>query len=106
MTDDYLIIKSGNKAGNFNISYGYIDRIFGAFDFKMNRPKNITGYRLKLSIEDMSPESLRLLEEFIAAREQYHDVMLSLDGIISKGRAKIAQILSYDGYNFDVELSN
>ena len=46
------------------------------------------------------------MEKIIKVDNKVLNAIISLDGIISKGRAKIAQIFSIDGLTYDVEITN
>lgn len=110
MNKDYLTIED-EQEGHKNklevgINYGYIDRVAGVFDFQTSAPRNITGYKLSLDIENTDKKTLCELEKIMCAENKIINAMVSLDGIISKGKAKIAQIFSFEGISYDVEIIN
>ena len=106
MDKDYLRIENGAEDIELGINFGYIDRISGTFNFQSNVPQNITGYKLSLDIENTDVQTLKKLEHFILKENKFLNTIISLDGIISKGKAKIAKIFSFDGISYDVELIN
>lgn len=110
MNKDYLTIENEQegfkKNLEFGINYGYIDRVAGVFDFQKSTPRNITGYKLSLDIENTDKDTLCELEEIMCTDNKVVNAIVSLDGIISKGKAKISQIFSFDGIAYDVEIIN
>ena len=106
MDKDYLRIENGTEDIKLDISFGYIDRISGAFNFQSNAVQNITGYKLSLDIENTDVQTLKNLEHIMLKENKFLNTIISLDGIISKGKAKIAKIFSFDGISYDVELIN
>ena len=106
MDKDYLSIENDKQELKVGISFGYVDRVAGMFDFQRSQPQNITGYKLSLDLENTDCETLCELEKIVRTENKFINAIISLDGIISKGRAKIAQIFSFDGISYDVELIN
>ncbi len=106
MNKDYLKIENNENELEVNINYGYVDRVAGVFDFKHSKPQNITGYKLSLDIENTDKATLTLLEKIIHTENKITNAIISLDGIISKGKAKLAKIFSLDGLSYDLELIN
>lgn len=110
MKKDYLTIEGGREGDKkhlkVGINYGYIDRVAGVFDFQRSMPQNITGYKLSLDLENTDRTTLCELEKIICTENKFINAIISLDGIIAKGKAKIAQIFSLDGVSYDVEIIN
>ena len=110
MYTDYLKIESGRKNDKkeleLGINYGYRDRVAAVFDFRHSMPQNVTGYKLSLDIENTDKATLCELEKLISSENKIINAIISLDGIISKGKAKIAQMFSFDGVSYDVEITN
>lgn len=110
MNKDFLSIEEydadSKKRIEVGISYGYIDRVAGVFDFQKSLPRNITGYKLSLDIENADSTTLYELEKIIQTQNKFINAVISLDGIISRGKARIAQIFSFDGISYDVEIIN
>ncbi len=106
MSKDYLKLDNGDKNLEVGINFGYVDRVAGVFDFKRSLPQNVTGYRLSLDIEHIKKEDFSLLEKFLHSENKLIDAIISLDGIISKGKAKLAAMFSFDGISYDLELIN
>ena len=106
MDKDYLTIENDAQELKVGINFGYVDRVAGLFDFQRSQPQNVTGYKLSLDIENTDSKTLCELEKLIRTENKFINAIISLDGIISKGRAKIAQIFSFEGISYDVELIN
>ncbi len=106
MQKDYLKIQNAHEELNIGINFGYVDRVSGVFNFQKNKIQNITAYKLSLDIENASGDTLRELESIIKSRNSGLDAVISLDGIISMGKAKIAQMFSFEGVSYDVEIVN
>ena len=106
MYQDYLKIHNEQEEFSFGINFGYVDRVSGMFDFQKNMPQNLTAYKLSLDIENADSGTLQELEKLIHSENKIIDAVISLDGIISKGKAKIAQLFSLDGFSYDVEIIN
>lgn len=103
---DYLKIKNTKDELNLAINFGYVDRVAQVFNFKTNKPQNLTAYKLSLDIENTDRKTLHELEEIIRTENKIVNAVVSLDGIISQGKAKIAQMFSFDGVSYDVEVIN
>ena len=106
MNKDYLSIQNDKDELRLGINFGYVDRVSGVFDFQRSCPQNVTGYKLSLDIENTDKATLCELEKIIRTDNKFLNAIISLDGIISKGKAKIAQIFSIDGISYDVEITN
>ncbi len=106
MSSDYLKIEGEKEDLQVWVNFGYIDRVSGAFDFKKNETKNITGYKLALDLENTDSKTLYELEKLIHSDNKIINAIVSLDGIIAKGKAKIAQIFSFEGVSYDIEIIN
>lgn len=106
MHKDYLKLENDSGELELGINFGYVDRVAGIFDFKRSMPQNITGYKLSLDIESMGKEQLNELESIVHSENKFINAIISLDGIISKGKAKLAAFFSFDGISYDLELIN
>lgn len=106
MPKDYLKIESDRQSLEVGINFGYVDRVAGAFNFNKNTTQNITGYNLSLDIENTDKTTLMEFEKIIRSDNKFINAIISLDGIIAKGKAKIAQIFSFDGISYDIEIIN
>ena len=103
---DYLKIQNLKNDCKLNINFGYVDRVAGMFDFQKSVHQNITGYKLMLDIENTDCKTLKELESAIHSEGKAIEAIISLDGIVSKGRAKISKMFSIDGASYDVEITN
>lgn len=106
MQRDYLKIQNEQEELSIGINFGYLDRVAGVFDFQRNKPQNITAYKLSLDIENTSSDTLRGFDSIIKSENKSINAVVSLDGIVSKGKAKIAQVFSFNGVSYDVEIVN
>ena len=106
MLKDYLKIQNEQEEFSFGINFGYVDRVAGMFDFEKNKPQNLTAYNLSLDIENADKIALQDLDKIINSENKSTEAIIFLDGIISKGKAKIAKVFSLDGISYDVEIIN
>lgn len=101
--DKLLIEYDGDKL-NFDVEFGYIDRVYAEYNFSMQKQELVEGYSLSLNPENLDGKVLKELEEVSDSVNKFFNVTLNLDGLIHKGKAKIARKFGIGIFNVDVEI--
>lgn len=101
---DKLSIEFEGEKLDFDVDFGYIDRVYSAFDFTKGQNEIIEAYSLNLNPENLDGKVLKELEEISENLNKFFNVSLDLDGLIHKGKAKIARKFGIGGFNIDVEI--
>ena len=101
---DVLIVDYKSDKVKFNLSYGYLDQIYEAFNFKTQRNESIEKFVLNLDNEAMPDNQYLLLEDMSTPENKVYEVELNLDGLEYKGIGKISKFFSPQGLNIDLHL--
>lgn len=101
---DVLIVDYDSSKVKFDLSYGYLDRIYEAFNFRTNRNESIEKFILHLDNEAMPDNQYLLLEDMSLQDNKVYDVKLNLDGLEYKGLGKISRFFGPQGLNIDLHL--
>ncbi len=101
---DVLIVDYKSNKVRFDLSYGYLDKVYEAFNFKTKKNESIEKFILNLDNEAMPDNQYLLLEDMSVSDNKVFDVELNLDGLEYKGIAKISRFFSAHGLNIDLHL--
>lgn len=101
---DKLCIDYQGKHLNFDVAFGYLDRSYSEFNFATESEENIEGYSLNLNLDSLEGEIMRDLASIYNSTNKLYEITLNLDGLIHKGKAKIAKKFGIGGVNLDLEL--
>ena len=107
MTDglkDVLLVDYKADKIRFKLSYGYLDKIYEAFNFKTQKTESIEKFILNLDNEAMPDNQYLLLEDMSGRDDKVYNVELNLDGLAYKGVGKISKFFSAQGLNIDLHL--
>ncbi len=101
---DKLCILTDSNSLEFKVEFGYLDRSYKTFNFESKQNEYVEGYNIMLNTESIEPSNVQELEEVSKTMNEMHDVILNLDGMVTKGKAKIAQKFGLGGFNIDLEV--
>ena len=90
---DTLLVDYNDSKVKFALSYGYLDKIYEAFNHRTMRNESIEEFILQLILEAMTNLSNGVFP-----------VELNLDGLEYKGHGKISQFFSPRGININLHL--
>ena len=101
---DILLVDYKSDKIRFELTYGYLDKIYEAFNFKTQRNESIEKFVLNLNNESMPDNQYLLLEDMSQSDNKVFNVELSLDGLEYKGIGKISKFFGPQGLNIDLHL--
>ncbi len=101
---DELIIDYKSHKVCFELSYGYLDKVYEAFDVKTSRKENIEKFILNLSEESFENNHYSILED-IEAQPNKLNIELFLDGLKYEGTGKISKFFSKSGISIGLLLN-
>ncbi|MFA6989052.1 MAG: hypothetical protein WC197_03185 [Candidatus Gastranaerophilaceae bacterium] len=101
---DKLSIDYDGEKLDFDVDFGYIDRVYSEFNFSSGKKEIIEGYNISVNPENLDGKVLKELEEISENLNKFFNISLNLDGLIHKGKAKIARKFGIGGFNLDVEI--
>ena len=99
---DFLSIDYNDSTVKFDLSYGYLEKIYEAFNFKTRQNESIEEFILNLNNEEI-PDNQYLILEAIS-NDSVFPVELNLDGLEYKGHGKISKFFNARGLNIDLHL--
>jgi len=102
--NDMLMIDYKSEQIKFELSYGYLDKIYEAYNFKTQKKENIEQFILKLNNENMPDNQYLLLEDMSLQNPNVYNVELNLDGLQYKGQGQISKFFDPSGLNIDLHL--
>ena len=103
MNDTLLVDYKENKI-KFDLSYGYLDKIYEAFNFKTHKNESIEEFILQLNDEVMPENQYLILEAISNVNNNVFPVELNLDGLEYKGHGKISKFFGPQGLNINLHL--
>lgn len=101
---DVLLVDYKSDKVRFQLSYGYLDEIYEAFNFRTKRHESIEKFILNLDNEAMPDNQYLLLEDMSQSDNKVFNVELNLDGLEYKGQGKISKFFGPQGLNIDLHL--
>ncbi len=101
---DVLLVDYKSDLVRFELSYGYLDKIYEAFNFKTQKNESIEKFVLNLNNEVMPENQYLLLEDMSMQDNKVFNVELNLDGLSYKGIGKISKFFGPQGLNIDLHL--
>lgn len=101
---DVLLVDYKSDKVRFQLSYGYLDKIYEAFNFRTQRHESIEKFILNLDNEAMPDNQYLLLEDMSQSDNKVFNVELNLDGFEYKGQGKISKFFGPQGLNIDLHL--
>ncbi len=101
---DVLLVDYKSGKVQFDLTYGYLDEIYEAFNFKTQKNESIEKFILNLDNESMPDNQYLLLEDMSNQSNKAFNVELNLDGLEYKGIAKISQFFGPQGLNIGLHL--
>ena len=101
---DVLLVDYKSDLVRFELSYGYLDKIYEAFNFKTKKNESIEKFVLNLNNETMPENQYLLLEDMSMQDNKVFNVELNLDGLSYKGIGKISKFFGPQGLNIDLHL--
>lgn len=101
---DILTVDYKSNQVSFQLTYGYLDKIYEAFNFKTQRQESIEKFVLNLNNENMIDNQYLLLEDMSSQSNNVFNVKLNLDGLEYKGQGKIFKFFGPEGLNIDLHL--
>jgi len=101
---DILLVDYKSNKIRFELTYGYLDKIYEAFNFKTQKNESIEKFVLNLNNETMPDNQYLLLEDMSQPDNKVFNVELNLDGLEYKGIGKISKFFSPQGLNIDLHL--
>lgn len=101
---DELIVDYKSHKVCFALSYGYLDKIYEAFDIKTSKNESIEKFILNLSEESFENNHYSLLED-IEAQTDKLNIELILDGLKYSGTGKISKFFSKSGISIGLLLN-
>ena len=93
---DELIIDYKSHKVCFELSYGYLDKIYEAFDTRTAKKESIEKFILNLNDESFENNHYLILED-IEAQSDKLNIELFLDGLKYEGMGKISKFFSKSG---------
>lgn len=102
--EDALFVDYNENKIKFELSYGYLDKIYEAFNHKTQKNESIEEFILHLNNESMPENQYLMLEAMTNIRNNVFPIELNLDGLEYKGYGKIAQFFSEHGLNINLHL--
>ena len=100
---DELIIDYKSHKICFELSYGYLDKIYETFDSKTDKRESIEKFVLSLDDESFEKIPYLLLEDIETYPDKL-DIELNLDGLNYIGKGKISKFFSKTGINIGLLL--
>lgn len=101
---DTLLVDYKENKIKFDLSYGYLDKIYEAFNHKTQQTESIEEFILQLNDEAMPENQYLILEAMSNLSNNVFPVELNLDGLEYKGHGKISQFFSTRGVNINLHL--
>lgn len=101
---DKLNICTKGSSLDLDVAFGYLDRSYTTFNYTSGKSENIDGYNIMLNPELLDGKTMKELEKISNQFNKFFEITLDLDGIIKKGKAKIAQRFGIGGFNIDLEI--
>lgn len=101
---DTLLVDYNDSKVKFALSYGYLDKIYEAFNHRTMRNESIEEFILQLDDEAMPENQYLILEAMTNLSNGVFPVELNLDGLEYKGHGKISQFFSPRGININLHL--
>ncbi len=101
---DVLLVDYKSDKIRFKLTYGYLDKIYEAFNFKTQKNESIEKFILNLDNEAMPDNQYLLLEDMSMQDNKVFNVELNLDGLAYKGQGKISKFFGPQGLNIDLHL--
>ncbi|MCQ2958318.1 MAG: hypothetical protein MJ180_05395 [Candidatus Gastranaerophilales bacterium] len=101
---DILLVDYKSGKVKFDLTYGYLDKIYDAFNFRTQKTENIEQFILNLDNESMPDNQYLLLEDMSNQENKVYNVELNLDGLEYKGVAKISKFFSPQGLGINLHL--
>ena len=101
---DVLLVDYKSDKVRFELSYGYLDKIYETFNFKTQRNESIEKFILNLNNEVMPENQYLLLEDMSTQDNNIFNVELNLDGLSYKGVGKISKFFGPQGLNINLQL--
>ncbi len=103
MKDELIIDYKSNKVC-FELSYGYLDKIYETFNVKTSQHENVEKFILNLSDESFENNHYSVLED-IEAQTDKLNIELILDGLKYVGTGKISKFFSKSGISIGLLLN-
>ena len=101
---DILMVDYKENQIKFELSYGYLDKIYEVFNFKTQKTESIEEFVLQIDDDVMPDKQYLLLEDMSNVAENVYPVKLNLDGLEYKGHGKISKFFSPRGLNISLHL--
>lgn len=101
---DTLLVDYNDNKIRFDLSYGYLEKIYEAFNFKTRQNESIEEFILELNNETMPENQYLMLEAMSNTNNNVFPVELNLDGLEYKGHGKISKFFSPSGVNINLHL--
>lgn len=101
---DTLLVDYNENRIKFDLSYGYLDKVYEAFNYKTQTTESIEEFILQLNDEVMPENQYLILEAMSNLSNNVFPIELNLDGLEYKGHAKISQFFSPNGVNINLHL--
>ena len=101
---DALLVDYNENKVKFELSYGYLEKIYEAFNYRTQRNESIEEFILQLNDETMPENQYKILEAITDTSNNVYPVELNLDGLEYKGHGKISQFFSPRGVNINLHL--
>lgn len=101
---DVLSVDYNSNKIIFNLTYGYLDQIYEAFNFKTQKKESIEKFILNLNNERMPDNQYLLLDDISNKANNVYNVELNLDGLEYKGQGKISKFFGPEGLNINLHL--
>ena len=102
--NDTLLVDYNENKVRFALSYGYLDKIYEAFNHKTQKNESIEEFILQLNDEVMPENQYLVLEAMSNLKNNIFPVELNLDGLEYKGHGKISKFFSPRGININLHL--
>ncbi|MCR4881369.1 MAG: hypothetical protein K6A44_05390 [bacterium] len=102
--NDTLLVDYNENKIKFALSYGYLDKIYEAFNHKTQQNESIEEFILQLNDEAMPENQYLVLEAMSNLKNNVFPVELNLDGLEYKGHGKISKFFSPRGININLHL--
>ena len=101
---DTLLVNYKSDKVKFDLSYGYLDKIYEAFNHKTQQNESIEAFVLQLDNEAMPDKQYLLLEDMSTQENSVYNIELNLDGLEYKGQGKIFRFFDKNGLNINLHL--
>jgi len=101
---DALLVNYKSRTVKFDLTYGYLDKVYEAFNFKTKKNQSIEQFVLHLDNEAMLDNQYLVLDDMSNQENKVFDVELNLDGFAYKGIGKISKFFSPRGLNINLHL--